>query len=430
MSARSSIPAENHLDRASTREWAGRRRKLLLALAAMAAGGLVGLLLAEVLLRFFWPGGNAYYLWPPYLTVTFHPAPGIVHGVGRAAQIRVNSKGVLGEEWGADRAHEFRILAVGGSTTQNIMIDQSRTWPRLVQNELGKAADGKRVWVGNLGRSGFNSRDHLGTMSLAIGQYDVDMILMLMGGNDLMDRLMQGDRYDTHFIDNEDRYEGWLLSRFVMIPLAVHGRTETFYRHTALFQLARWVKSLGLRRKLTLDNDGMWLATAREYRRKGTLLNEMPRLGPALDEYGRITALIAGEARRHSLRIVFLTQPTFWKAAMTEAEQRLIWMGHAPNASGQPLEWPYWESGDGRMYSTAVLEKAMALYNQRLLDTCAKMHVECFDLASRVPRTLEMYFDDMHHTEAGSRLIASEVAQYLESREPFQSVHAPPDSAR
>lgn len=425
MSSKSWIQAEAGSNMKPANMW----RKVSLGLAAILFGSLMGLGLAEVLLRVFWPGNNWYYLWPPHLSVTFTPAPEIVHGVGREARIKVNSKGILGEEWGANRADEYRILTIGGSTTQNIMMDQSKTWPVLLQKELGKTADGRNVWIGNLGRSGFSSRDHLGLMKLAIGQYDTDAILMLVGGNDVVERLLQGDRYDTHFIDNEERYDAWLRSRFVLVPLTTQSPNASFYRRTAVFQLARWVKSLRGRKQLVMDNTGNWLAVAREYRRKATIIDKLPPLNSGLEEYERIVTLIANEARRRAIRIIFLTQPTMWKEPMSKREEDLMWMGYADNESGNPVSWPYWESSRGRMYTIGAMARAMAAYNQRLTETCAKLNVECFDLAARIPRTFEMYFDDMHHTELGSQRVATELADYLKTREPFVKSPSPPRQA-
>lgn len=399
-----------------TEKPARARRKLLFGLAAAALGCLMGVALTELLLRLFWPGKNAYYLWPPYLYISIRPAPEVVHGVGPRAEIRVNSKGILGPEWGANRAGEYRILTVGGSTTQNILIDQSKTWPVLLGRALNQTADGRKVWIGNLGRPGFTSRDHLGFMRLALGQYDVDAILMLMGGNDVGERLLQGDSYDPHFIDNENDFEGWVRSRYVLVPLSTRSPKASFYRRTAVFQLARWARSLRIRNDTPMDN---WLAFAREYRRKSTIIDDLPPLDSALEEYESIIGLIVGEARRRSIRIVFLTQPAMWKEAMPKEEENLMWMGYAANKSGPPLAWPYWQSSQGRMYTMGAMARAMAAYNQRLMDTCAKLGVECFDLAARIPQTLEMYFDDMHQTELGSRRLANEVAGYLRSREPF-----------
>jgi hypothetical protein len=171
-------------------------RKLASRFAAVQLGCLLGLLVAEVMLRLFLPSSNQYYLWPPNYSTTLTPEARFIPGIGPLARIQINSKGVRGPEWSPSRAEEYRILTIGGSTTECLYLDQAKTWAALLQAGLGSTIDNRQVWVGNLGKAGLNTRDHLTLMQLAIDQYDVDAIVMLVGGNDMVHRLLEGDRYD------------------------------------------------------------------------------------------------------------------------------------------------------------------------------------------------------------------------------------------
>jgi hypothetical protein len=397
-------------------------RKLALSFLAILFGCGLGLIGAELLLRALSRGTDKYYLWPPNLTATFKPLPANVHGVSPEAHIQVNSEGIIGPEWGANRDKEYRILTLGGSTTECIMLDQSMHWGALVGKGLGKTVDGRAVWAGNVGRSGFNSRDHLGFMQLVVGQYDIDAVLLLAGANDFMARLIQGSTYDPHFVEDQVRYRTWLHQRFVQVPITSESEGP-FYRRTAVFQLAKQMKAAYInRRNVGMDNSGAWLGPAREHRRIATLVDELPPLEAALDEYERNLTMMVEEARRRSVSLILLTQPTFWKQAMAPEEEKLIWMGYSPTKPGRVVSWPWWEVRDTHMYTTGALARGMAAYNQRLLDTCAKLGGECFDLAERVPRTTEVFFDDMHYTNVGSKRVASELVAFLKTRDPFRNL--------
>jgi lysophospholipase L1-like esterase len=396
-----------------------RKRKLALRLATVSLGCLAGIVAAELMLRVFWPVRDEYYLWLPHLKATFRPAPEIVHGVGPEAHLKVNSQGVLGDEWSANRSSEYRIFAVGGSTTQCILLDQSKAWPALVEEGLDRTAEGRKVWVGNGGRPGFSSRDHLGLMRYALDQYDIDAIFMLVGGNDMTLRLVQGNSYDPHFVDDEAQFYDWVRNRFALAPLALSKEHRWSYRRTAVWQMARWIKAGYLSRDIRMDDEGRWLAAARESRRKAEFVDALPPLASALDEYERNIERIVNETRKRSLRIIFLTQPALWQAAMPESEEQLLWMGFLPEKPDQDLSWPWWESGGGRMYTAGALRRAMDSYNQRLLETCSRLQVECVDVAARIPRTREMFFDDLHFTDAGARRVAAELIGYLKAQAPF-----------
>jgi lysophospholipase L1-like esterase len=61
----------------------------------------------------------------------------------------------------------------------------------------------------------------------------------------------------------------------------------------------------------------------------------------------------------------------------------------------------------------------MDMYNHAMLDVCQQSGLECYDIASLVPKDTSAFYDEMHFNEAGARLIARELKQYLLSRPPF-----------
>ena len=73
-------------------------------------------------------------------------------------------------------------------------------------------------------------------------------------------------------------------------------------------------------------------------------------------------------------------------------------------------------------YSTEVLAETMALYNGALLDVCRRRGAECVDLATALPRTPKIFYDDAHFTEFGAATVADHLAAYLLSTEPLNSM--------
>jgi hypothetical protein len=62
----------------------------------------------------------------------------------------------------------------------------------------------------------------------------------------------------------------------------------------------------------------------------------------------------------------------------------------------------------------------MRLYNGQLVETCRQFGVECIDLASLLPQTAQVFYDDCHFTEFGAELVAGIVADYLNAKPPFR----------
>jgi len=98
---------------------------------------------------------------------------------------------------------------------------------------------------------------------------------------------------------------------------------------------------------------------------------------------------------------------------MTPEEKALLWMGGTN----------FFDLGPGKeYYSLEALPKTMALYNDTLTDVCRARGVECVDIASALPRTSEVFYDDAHYTELGASLVADRSSQYLLSTEPLSEM--------
>src|SRR5438477_7244965 len=127
----------------------------------LAAGAVaVALAASELALRLFYPPVRSHFVLAPGTEWTLHDAPDMIPGVFGINHFRTNELGIRGPAFG-DEGTEYRILAVGGSTTECVILDDTKAWPYLLGVDLGRTADGRRVWVGNVGRSGATSRDNV-----------------------------------------------------------------------------------------------------------------------------------------------------------------------------------------------------------------------------------------------------------------------------
>ena len=63
----------------------------------------------------------------------------------------------------------------------------------------------------------------------------------------------------------------------------------------------------------------------------------------------------------------------------------------------------------------------MDLFNHTLLDVCRQSGLECFDIASHIPKDTPAFWDSEHFNEAGARLMGQTLQQYLLSKPPFDA---------
>jgi lysophospholipase L1-like esterase len=394
-----------------SRQESGRTRAREVALSALLIlfGTLIALALGELFLELFVPEKTRFYVWPPNLRYTFQISSEVLPGVTEGESHFIsNSEGIRGPEFSGERGSEYRILAVGGSTTECLFLDQSKAWPYLLGENLSKTADGRKVWVGNIGRSGLNTRDHILEMKYLLPYYDVDVLVFLIGVNDLGLLLEQGDEYDPIYLSEEEHVWRQLKHAFLVIPPGALP-DRPFYEKTRLFRLA---SSLAAQEQEEENQADAWkfYVFGRKNRQEGQIIEQLPSLASALDEYERNIREIVSLGEQQGLRMVFATQPTLWKADITTEEESLLWQGWARRPRKRPGD-PY--------YSVEALASGMAAYNERLLRLCMKYGLECVDLARELPKDLTIFYDDGHYNENGARETARVLASYFRQRPPF-----------
>ena len=386
------------------------------------------MIVAEVALRLLYPPYTHFYVWPPGTAMVFKPMRSLFPGISGPSRFTINSQGIRGQDLAAGDG--YRILAVGGSSTECLYLDDAKAWPSLVEELLRRSSARKDVWVGNVGKSGMNSRDHVLHVKYLPREYPrIDAILLLVGVNDLTVALSQDDHYAPPPPLTAPGAESQQIRRaFAIAP----GRltdppTDSLilldaprYKRSAVYQLLKRARAAVRDRMskhgLLQDQSGVVLATWRDHRRHATgILEQLPDLRPALKEYATNLDRIVSLARAQSIRLVLLTQPTLWRADLPRSTEDLLWLGGIGDFQLQP-GMPY--------YSVAALADAMRQFNEVLLDVCHARRAECLDLAARIPKDTSIFYDDVHFTERGAQLVAEEVAKYLRGRPPLAPENA------
>lgn len=139
-------------------------------------------------------------------------------------------------------------------------------------------------------------------------------------------------------------------------------------------------------------------------------IDHLPDLTSPLAEYARNLNRIVDLVKKNGSQIVLMTQPVLWRRDLGPAAQNLLWFGGTGN---------FLKERGNPYYSVAVLEQAMNRYNETLIKVCKSRGINYIDLAKKVPRTTENFYDDVHFTEKGARLVAKIVSEYFLKQQPF-----------
>jgi lysophospholipase L1-like esterase len=361
----------------------------LAARYALLAVSVLGVLAAlEIGIWFIAPPPQSNLPWAPMHRVL--PVGDTMPGITEPSEFTANSLGVRGPE--VDLASmDLRFLCVGGSTTECLYVTDRLSWPWRVQDQLAKTL-GKKVFVGNAGKSGQLTPHHDYLLNHYRHVKLYDCVLLLAGYNDMGSLVLGSRSFDGQL---RDAPEDTLTPGF-------EGRP--YYRRSALLQrLAPLVRPSRPTRWRAQDPRGDWLEAERQRRRdmwKMKPLHEpSPHLSLGCAIYRASLKKIITTCRDHEQEIILLTQPTLYRKDLPEDLQRLLWMNNSIGA-----------------YSVAALAEMMDAFNQTMRDVCREEGVDCIDLAAKLPRDTTVFYDDCHFNISGCDKVARIITDFLAAK--------------
>ncbi len=306
----------------------------------------------------------------------------------RRVVVHTNALGLRGDDLDPTDTQTFRVVTLGGSVTECLLLRDEDTWPHRLQDVL-RAGSGRRIWVGNAARSGHSTLDYTAHARVLLHALRPDLVIVMAGANDLQaaveDRLIPMDLSDRAVLSQySDR-------------LYAQGDVEGIRGSYLNFMVERYFTSP------SLDITGLYERMSRR-RRAARLLDVIPNMEDATDVYrANLRQLVEALAQVPSRpRVLMLTHPSLWKAEMSPRERDALWGGYT-----------CMDCERAEYYSPRALAAALDGFNRELQAVSAAAGVPCLDLAARVPKTLDNFYDDAHLRELGARLVADTVGQFL-----------------
>jgi lysophospholipase L1-like esterase len=328
------------------------------------------------------------YVWPPNLEYVFHPNSSIFNGINGESHFTINSFGYRGNEI-KNHDDEYRILIVGGSTSECLYLSNNETWPYLLMKKLGKTIDNKKVVTMNIGKSGHGLRNNILALKYLPDYYEPDLIILLTGANDLLFKLSRKDAWQPF---NESEFNNIESYTFSATP-------EYSWKSTIIYKI---YKAIEMKFKNVKPQDGIGetLFENRLKRQNAEIwVKKIPDLTLALDDYGRNLERVIELSKEKNISIMFMTQPYLYKKNMTAEEDASLWMTY--------------DFGEV-YYSIETMISSMEEFNNRLLKVCENnKDIFCIDLEKKVPKTLDYTYDDMHFNENGANFVAEEISLFM-----------------
>jgi len=276
------------------------------------------------------------------------------------------------------------VLTIGGSTTECLIINEEKTWPTLLSNELIKSFN--NVWLNNAGLNGHSTYGHIKLLEDYVIKLKPKVCIFLVGCNDV-------DRPDLSKSDSSvfNEYQNLLVatarySRLVNVCL-------NFYRHHRAKQ-RELVKGLPFRLtdyKPTIISDSV-------------IALSIERLKPDVERYGTRVKKIIELCRSANILPIFITQPCILGNIIDDV-------------TGYNLgNFPY-RKVNGKLYWSEL-----ELYNNETMKICNDEKVMVMDLATLLPKSSRYFYDLLHFNNAGckkiSELLSPRLEQYLREKFP------------
>jgi lysophospholipase L1-like esterase len=268
----------------------------------------------------------------------------------------------------------YRIFAIGGSTTEQIYIDDRKTWTHLLQEKLDQAFP-RSFEVVNTGVSGIRAVNYYATLK-RIMDFHPDMAVILTGINDW-----------THDI-----------RAALEEPEPLNVKSFALKNSPPGELLYGWIKHL----QKSKPADEIFWVEGEEFRNQKNSLNRslVKRFRPkeVSDQYKHWIRKIIKLCRDNGVFCVLLTQPHGYQDAASQAYRRGFWM--------TPKDAPYTLDFESNKHVAEV-------YNDYVRSLVNEPGVAVCDLAEKVPPSFEYMYDECHFNEQGARLVADELFHCL-----------------
>jgi len=308
------------------------------------------------------------FAWTPHQYLVYYPTPNY-----RKGQTFHNSLGYRNEEFTAEKPDNvFRIVALGGSSTYDISIeDNEKTFTAQLENLLTEEYGYQNVEVINAGVPGYNSWEILINLEFRVLDLDPDLVIIYENTNDVHARLVEPSAYQG---DDSGRRHNWQVPHVA------------WWEHSALLRIVSRMTNTS--RQISVDDfvsSPTYLSWPFEHRLDEDNLDpaEILKENPPIYLRRNLENMIA-VAKEHSVEILFST----W--------------AYSPYLHDYASEGYY--------------QQGFKENNDVIKEVATEQHISLFDFAAVMPRDAEYWADGRHSNEAGALIKARLFAEFIDTQ--------------
>ncbi|MBK6621203.1 MAG: SGNH/GDSL hydrolase family protein [Saprospirales bacterium] len=376
-------------------------KKILLSLKVLAVWVLIIVVSLEIFLWLYDPfhfhvQGRKIRLFPHQTTTVHHK----YEAIRQEPLITTNNLGFQGRDYekGAD---QFRIFAVGGSTTACDLIATPYTWPVALDSLVLQKHP--QTWVNNAGFSGHTSFGHQILLEDILLGLQPDLILLLAGANDRgLSNISIKDTYIFKPDRKSDQYS-W------------KGKIYFFFADNSkiLGALINLKRASAARNNVWnyqgfFDTDSIQTIAPTPLAVRDSILQKYEAV--FISEYKQRISRLVHTCLQNGVKPVLLSQPILYDTLADPVTGLNLAAIEVPfkmaEATGIQVE-----AVDG-LTEKAVLD----LHNRAVREVAMEKGVPFIDLAAKMPKGFAWFYDPIHFTEEGCKEVARIVYEELEAQ--------------
>jgi lysophospholipase L1-like esterase len=274
----------------------------------------------------------------------------------------------------------IRVVAIGGSTTRNYVLDPDRRYPHVLGtllNENDASPGGYHVL--NAGMDWWTTKhSHINYVTY-LRAWEPDVAVVMHAINDLY-RSFSPPRFAVGDYD----------------PQWAH-----FYGPAIRGARPRSLVGATLAGTVPWEISRRWYAGWR-FRPQDYDLSEYR----SLPQFEASMRSLVRTLKADGVEVILVLQPSLYKEEMSRVEQARLWF---PDTFCVRYAGPWWRD----VPHHASMARALAAYNEVVRKVAAEEGTGLVDAAGLMPRTTEYFADDVHYTELGAAMLARAVANHM-----------------
>lgn len=309
-----------------------------------------------------------------------------IAGLDDVIYVRKNDVGFRGEDYEKWNGAFPKVVAIGGSTTENLYLTDGDTWVDRIGVMLATA--GIPVWINNAGIDGHSTFGHQRVWDQIVKPLAPDTVLLLVGANDV-----------ARDADNHLDQNAFVLPRDKVLHfLAI----LTPYSKIAEM-LSVWYQSRPAMRQGLVTENPIDVTSARSiYRTPDEIKEKVAEYATSRETYKvRLRALVQS-IRESGSEPVLMTQPALYGPARDDKT----------GVDLEAIELPQKDT-TGKSVNGLMQWEILESYNNITRLVGKEEHVAVLDLANKLTKSTFWYYDYLHVTKAGAAEIARIIAPDL-----------------